>query len=107
MGGVKAEWAHALAGHPRLRKLAINKSFPGFRAGSEANQEAVDEIAREFSALPQLEQLVFREEPRSPKRAVQVLIFRGKFGVTGKAAIVDCSMVNKVFFDPSLDFIWR
>ena len=32
-----------------MRKLAINLTFRDFPPGSRANQEAVDEIAQEFS----------------------------------------------------------
>ena len=105
MGRLKAEWAHALAGHPHLRKLAINKSFLfSSRMGFITCQKVIDEIAQEFSALPQLEYLVFPEG--GGRRMVQLLIVRGELGVSGKAATVEKSMVDEVFFDPFFEGAW-
>ena len=47
---------------------------------------------------------MFSGEPH--RHAVQVLIVRGELGVSGKAAIVDCSVVDAVFFDSFFDDTW-
>lgn len=106
LGGLKADWARALAGHPHLKKLAIRTCFlPEERVGwSPPRQELIDEIAREFSALPQLEQLVF---PQENGHSVQVQIVRGESGVSGRETFIEKSMVGAVFFDPSLGLDWE
>lgn len=72
--------------------------------GSKTRQEVSDELAQGFPVIPQLERLVFPDEPH--QRAVQVLIVRGELGVSGRAAIMDPSVVDAAFFNLFSRYKW-